>query len=139
MMSITSLPSNMAGSSFWNACNGIASTTMSASRTASAPHRGSAPGTSTWVISAIFCGSPDADNDTRWPVSTPIRAMIGPVWPAPSTAMLLMTAFSLYGVGAQVTVEGTEDLVERLELLGGQRVGEILLDRAGVRRGRAAE
>ena len=47
-----------------NLCSGIASTTMSASSTASAAHRGSAPGTSTCVISAISAGSPDAAMDT---------------------------------------------------------------------------
>ncbi len=61
---MTSLPATSEGSSVGNLCNGIASTTMSADATASAAQRGSAPGASTWTISSMFSGSPDAAIDT---------------------------------------------------------------------------
>src|SRR6266550_3459580 len=87
MASITSLPATRAGSKASNLWRGIARTTMSASATASAAHRGSAPGTSTSVIRAIFSGSPEAAIATWKPASTATRAITGPEWPAPRTAM----------------------------------------------------
>jgi len=60
MTSTTTLPATSAGSKAANLWIGIARTTTSASATASAAQRGSAPGTSTFVIKAIRPGSPDA-------------------------------------------------------------------------------
>src|SRR3982074_1998277 len=88
MASITSLPATKTGSKAANLWRGIASTTTSASRTASAAHRGSAPGTSTSVIRAMFSGSPEVAIATGKPASTATRAITGPEWPAPSTAIL---------------------------------------------------
>jgi hypothetical protein len=58
------LPATREGSKVANLCRGIASTTMSELWTASTVQRGSAPGTSTWVMSAMLSGSPDEAIDT---------------------------------------------------------------------------
>ena len=65
---------------------------MSASATASAAHRGRAPGMTSSVISAMSSGSPDVAMATGYPALMASRAMTGPAWPAPSTASLLSSA-----------------------------------------------
>src|SRR6266851_5112107 len=87
MASTTSLPATRPGSKPANLWSGIDSTTMSASATASAAHRGSAPGTRIEVMRAIFSGSPEAAIDMWNPAAIAIRAITGPTCPAPSTAI----------------------------------------------------
>ena len=65
---------------------------MSASATASAAHRGRAPGMTSSVISAMSSGSPDVAMATGYPALMASRAMTGPTWPAPSTASLLSSS-----------------------------------------------
>jgi hypothetical protein len=151
MASTTIFPATRAGSKVTNLCRGMARTTMSASSTASSAHRGSAPGISTWVMSAISSGyrkrqsSRGSRRQLRLSRSLAQRAphrarpdVARALAPTPHQSCSTNPGTS-NRIRAKMALQRPQDIAERLELFSRQCISEVLFDGPHMRRRRPPE